>query len=213
MNKLTRIAVLCSAAILPALAYSSNQSTSSTPSTSSPGAASSSSPKTSGSSSGYGSGSASTSSTSAVGSDSFVKTAAQDGMTEVEAGKLALSKSKSADVKKLAQHIVNDHEKANNELKSIAKTKGITVPTALDAQHKAKLDSLKDKSGSEFDAAYLKEMSMAHDQAIALFKQESSSAGDQDLKSFAQKTLPTLEEHKRMIAESGSSQDAHASRG
>jgi putative membrane protein len=127
----------------------------------------------------------------------FVKKAALDGMTEVEAGKVALSKTQDPEIRSFAQRMVSDHGKANSELAAIAKTKGLTAPKELDAEHQAMLNSLKGKSGKEFDAAYAEHMNMDHSKAIALFESAAGS-NDPDLARFAKKTLPTLKEHKAL---------------
>jgi putative membrane protein len=127
----------------------------------------------------------------------FVMKAAQDGMTEVEAGKVALEKSQDPAIRTFAQRMVTDHGKSNAELASIAKSKGIDVPKELDAEHQAMVDALSAKSGKEFDAEYSNHMNMDHSKAIALFEGGSKST-DKDLAGFAKKTLPTLKQHKQM---------------
>lgn len=127
----------------------------------------------------------------------FVKKAAQDGMTEVAAGKVALAKSEDPSVRSFAQRMVNDHGKANAELSSIAKAKGIDVPKELDAEHQKMVDALSAKTGKEFDREYSQHMNMDHGKAIALFEGASKSS-DADLAGFAKKTLPTLKEHKEL---------------
>jgi putative membrane protein len=136
----------------------------------------------------------------------FVKKAALGGMTEVELGKLAQSMAQDSSVRKFADQMVKDHGKANMELATLAKSKGLPVPTALDAEHQAVVQKLKSKSGADFDAAYSKQMMEDHDKTIALFKGAANSS-DHDLAAFAEKTLPTLEEHKDKADElpSGSS--------
>jgi putative membrane protein len=129
----------------------------------------------------------------------FVKMAAQAGMAEVEAGKVALSKSQDPRIRSFAERMVADHGKANAELASLASTKGIDAPKRLDADHRALIDSLQSKSGPEFDAAYAQHMNMDHSKAIALFEGASRST-DADVAGFAQKTLPTLKEHKQLAA-------------
>jgi putative membrane protein len=130
---------------------------------------------------------------------SFVKMAAQAGMTEVEAGKIALAKSQDPQIRSFAERMVADHGKANTELADLAKTKGIDAPRRLDSDHRAMLDSLQAKSGPAFDAAYSQHMNMDHTKAIALFEGASKSA-DADFAGFARKTLPTLKEHKQLAA-------------
>ena len=127
----------------------------------------------------------------------FVKKAAQDGMTEVQLGKIALDKSQNEQIREFAQRMVADHGKANDELASLAKSKGIDAPKTLDAEHEAMVKKMDAKSGAAFDADYAKAMSMDHTKAIALFESASKSA-DADLAAFAKKTLPTLKEHKQL---------------
>jgi putative membrane protein len=127
----------------------------------------------------------------------FVTKAGMDGMTEVEVGKLALQKSKSESVRSFADQMVKDHGEANAELTSIAERKSYAVPKALDAKHQRMVDDLKGKSGAAFDTAYADHMSAAHADAVHLFT-DASTSSDEDIAAFAKKTLPTLQEHRKM---------------
>jgi putative membrane protein len=131
----------------------------------------------------------------------FVINVAKDGMAEVELGKLAAEKASKDDVKKFAQRMVDDHSKANDELKTLAQNKNITLPTAIDAKHKTHLDSMSKLSGEAFDRAYAKDMLADHQKAVAAFRTESKSGKDADVKAWAAKTLPTLEEHLKQAQE------------
>jgi putative membrane protein len=133
----------------------------------------------------------------ALASPMFVTMAAQSGMTEVELGKLALNKSSNADVKQFADTMVKDHTKANDELRAIASSKQLDVPSGLDADHAAMVKSMSSKSGKDFDSAYAKHMVADHDKAITLFKSETKDT-DKELAAFAQKTLPILQNHQQM---------------
>jgi putative membrane protein len=127
----------------------------------------------------------------------FVSKAAQDGMTEVEAGKLALSKSNDQAIRGFAQRMIDDHGKANAELEQIATAKGVTPPKKLDAEHQAMVNTLKAVPAEQFDRQYAQHMNMDHTKAISLFE-KASRADDPQLAAFAQKTLPTLKEHKQL---------------
>jgi len=129
----------------------------------------------------------------------FVTKAAQGGMTEVALSKAAATKSSDADVKKFAEQMVQDHQKANDELSAIARKKGLNVPASLDAEHQAVVQKINNKSGREFDQAYGKQMGLDHAKTVALFNGATQST-DPDLAAFAKKTLPTLKEHKQMAA-------------
>ena len=127
----------------------------------------------------------------------FVKQAAQDGMTEVQLGKLAQEKSQNSAIQSFGSRMVKDHTQANDDLASIAKTKNLQVPTSLDSKHQKMVDEMSKKSGADFDAAYTKDMAKDHRQAVQLFTRESH-AQDSEFAGFAKKTLPTLEEHRKM---------------
>jgi putative membrane protein len=128
----------------------------------------------------------------------FVLSAAIGGMTEVELSKLALRKSANSKTKSFAQMMVNDHSKANSELKSIATLKAIDLPSSLDNEHAAAVESLAAQTGAAFDQAYARQMVSDHQKTVALFKREASDNNDAELAAFAKKTLPTIETHLQM---------------
>jgi putative membrane protein len=133
------------------------------------------------------------------GSDrEFAMKAAAGGMEEVEMGRLAVSKATDPDVKAFGQRMVDDHTKANDQLKSLASQKGLTLPAALPADMKKDLDKMSKLSGAEFDRMYMSMMLKDHKKDIAEFEKEASKGNDSSLKSFAQTTLPTLREHLTM---------------
>jgi putative membrane protein len=125
----------------------------------------------------------------------FMKEAAEGGMAEVALGQLAVEKASSSDVKKFGQRMVDDHGKANDDLKQLASQKNVDLPQDLNAKDKATKASLEKLSGQQFDQAYMKDMLKDHKKDIADFRRESRSARDPDVKKFASQTLPTLEEH------------------
>jgi putative membrane protein len=138
---------------------------------------------------------------SASADSAFMHTAAMGGMAEVELGKLGVANAMSSDVKQFAQRMVDDHSKANDELKALAAQKSVKLPAELDAKHKALHDKLAKQKGAAFDAAYMSEMVSDHNTDVALFQKESKSGKDADTKAWAAKTLPTLQEHQKMAKE------------
>jgi putative membrane protein len=125
----------------------------------------------------------------------FIKKAAQGGLAEVQLGQLATEKADSPDVKQFGQKMVDDHSKANDQLKQVASNKGVTVPdklSAKDAATKARLEKL---SGKAFDRAYMRDMVTDHTKDVSEFRTEAKTAKDPDVKSFASQTLPTLQDH------------------
>src|SRR5579872_5896641 len=67
----------------------------------------------------------------------FATKAAQGGMAEVELGRLATERGTNAKVKEFGQQMVDDHSKGNEELKSVAANKAITLPSMLESKDQA----------------------------------------------------------------------------
>jgi putative membrane protein len=130
---------------------------------------------------------------------SFLAEAAAGGMAEVELGKLAQTKAQNADVKQFGEMMVNDHGRANEELKSLAARKNIPLPTAVEGKHKETMNKLQGLSGAEFDRAYVDDMLEDHEADVQKFESEASNNPDSDVKAFAEKTLPTLRRHLERI--------------
>ncbi|MGN6329611.1 MAG: DUF4142 domain-containing protein [Rhodanobacter sp.] len=124
----------------------------------------------------------------------FMQQAASAGVAEVQLGQLALTKSDNDAVKALAQRIVDDHTRANAQLKTIADSEQIALPAPADAarDEAARLRAL---DGSAFDQAWAKTMVGDHEKAVKLFSNEAAASGDSRLRQFAQATLPALRAH------------------
>jgi len=125
----------------------------------------------------------------------FIKKAAQGGLAEVQLGQLATEKADSPDVKQFGQKMVDDHGKANDQLKQVASNKGVAIPDKLNAKDAATKARLEKLSGKAFDRAYMRDMVVDHTKDVSEFRTESKTAKDPDVKNFASETLPTLQEH------------------
>jgi putative membrane protein len=130
----------------------------------------------------------------------FVGAAAMDGLAEVEHSRLATRNASSPQVKRFAQRMVDDHQKAGEELKVLASQREVTLATKLDDQHQATHDDLAKLKGAAFDQAYMAHMVKAHLQAVAAFQQEARDGKDPEVKAWAAKTLPTLQEHVKLAS-------------
>lgn len=125
----------------------------------------------------------------------FVKKAAEGGLAEVELGQLAVQRAASPEVKQFGQRMVDDHTKANDQLKQVASEEGVTVPDKLDAKDAATKARLEKLSGKQFDRAYMADMVRDHTKDVSEFEMEAHSAKDPSVKNFASQTLPTLKDH------------------
>lgn len=129
----------------------------------------------------------------------FAMKAAQGGMAEVQLGQLAAQKATSPDVKSFAQMMVDDHTKANDNLKSVASQEGMTLPAAPNAKDQALITKLQNESGAKFDHDYVKAMVKDHQEDVKEFQKESANGADPQIKNFASQTLPVLQTHLQKI--------------
>ncbi len=125
----------------------------------------------------------------------FAKKAAIGGMMEVQLGQMAAQKAASQRVKDFGQMMVDDHSKANDQLKALASQHNVQLPTALDNDHQKKVDNLTKKSGADFDKAYMSMMVDDHKKDIGEFQDAAKNTDDQALSNFATTTLPVLQKH------------------
>lgn len=125
----------------------------------------------------------------------FVVNAADGGMTEVAASQLAQSNATDERVKNFANMMVQDHSKANDQLKKLASAKSLALPSAPSDKHQKAIDDLGKKKGADFDKAYVKMMLSDHKDVVDMFKKEADKAKDADLKTWATSTIPTLQMH------------------
>ena len=129
----------------------------------------------------------------------FVETASAGGAYEVQASQLALQKTQDAHVRMIAQHMIHDHTQANQQLSQAAQQKGLTARTAPSEEQKRMINELQGLNGADFVQKYVSQQTQAHKETIALFQSEASSGQDAALRGWASQTLPTLENHLRMI--------------
>jgi putative membrane protein len=129
----------------------------------------------------------------------FVTEAANSDMLEIESSKLVAAKSDTKD-KAFADQMIKDHTATSAELKSLV-TSGkvqVNLPAVMDKAHWAKLDKVNSLNGADFTKAYEDMQVSAHKDAVSLFERYAKGGENADLKAFAAKTLPHLQEHLKL---------------
>ena len=129
------------------------------------------------------------------GEERFMKEAASAGLMEVELGKMAAEKGSHQRVKEFGKRMQADHSKANAQLKKIASSKGVDLPTQPSGEHKSTMDKLTKLSGAEFDREYMEAMIDDHKEDIEKFETQADKAKDPELRKFASENLPILKKH------------------
>ena len=133
----------------------------------------------------------------------FVTEASGSGLAEVELGQLAQQQAASSEVKQFGQQMVQDHGQANQKLMALAKELGATPPEKPGEKAEATKRELEGMTGEKFDQGYIRAMIKDHDQAVALFQREAQEGQSEQLRKFAEATLPTLQEHLQMARSIG----------
>jgi putative membrane protein len=127
-----------------------------------------------------------------------VNSALQDGMLEVAVSKEAAERSTNKDVQSFAKQMIQAHSKANDQLRQIAQKGGLQTPVTMGTKNDSEMQKLSKFNGSKFDDAYMRFAIKTHEKAINMFTKEAKEGTDQDLKTFASQTLPTLQHHLSM---------------
>lgn len=132
----------------------------------------------------------------------FIIDAAQGGMAEVSLGQMAVERATTNAVKQYGQRMVQEHTKANTELLRIASQKGVTPPRDMGPKYRAAMDRLSQLPREAFDQAYISEAGInGHLESLAVFQRQAQLGQDPDLKAFAAKTLPTVQNHLQRVSE------------
>jgi putative membrane protein len=133
-----------------------------------------------------------------------IRNLAEANRAEVDAGKLALQKARSEDVKKFAQHMVDDHGRMLEEVQQLAESKGIKLPDGVGVKNKAQEKKLEMASGDKFDKDYIAAMVKDHQTDLKELQKISKNAKDPELKAAADKAASTVKQHFEMAKQMSS---------
>lgn len=125
----------------------------------------------------------------------FLVTAAEINLEEINLGQLAQKNGMIPEVSKLGKMMETEHNKALDELKTLAAKKQVTLPSTITDNGLDANSKLTKKTGKDFDKEYCAMMVDGHKKAIDKFEKASTSASDQDIRTWAAGMLPTLRMH------------------
>ena len=127
----------------------------------------------------------------------FVEQAGTSGLAEIEMGELGARKATNGQVKAFAKRVAADHTKANEELVTATKGKGVQIPSSRSSMHKATIEKFQQQeAGKDFDRDYMEQMVEDHKADVELFETAADDERlDLDLRSYAKRVLPTLRDH------------------
>src|SRR4030095_3489937 len=128
-------------------------------------------------------------------SSEFLKKVTNAGMAEIQLAKLAQQKATIDAVKNFASMLERDHTAANDQVKSFATQRNVSLPGAPSDDKQKMYNDMQKMTGKNFDKEYISMMVKSHNDGITLFEDTRANASDVDIKNFADKTLPTLRTH------------------
>lgn len=125
----------------------------------------------------------------------YLQRLAEVDLAEVQMGKLAQEKASSEEVKDFAEHMVDDHGKALDESRDLAKQQGVDLPSSPSKKHQAEMKKLQSKSGAAFDRAYMQAMVKGHREALKMAQRAAKNADASEIKDAARKHAEKISEH------------------
>lgn len=136
----------------------------------------------------------------------FVENACIADLYEIEAGRLALRRSRSDAVREFGGTMVEHHTTAMHQMRSALRSHEVTdplpdlQPTAeLDKRRSGMIDHLRDAPDDDFDKMYLDQQKLAHQEAIALHRGYAENGDNPQLRSVAAGGLPMVVRHEKML--------------
>ncbi len=130
-----------------------------------------------------------------TGTTDFVNAVAMSDAYEIQSSQLALQRSQSEEVKKFAQEMIRAHTATTNELKPLAEAAGATPAASLGDRHRSMMENLQNASADDFDDRYIDQQTAAHQEALTLLRTYADRGDNAQLKAFAAKTAPAVEQH------------------
>lgn len=130
----------------------------------------------------------------------FIRKVAEGGLSEMRLGQLAQQNGGSTRVRDFGKRMASDHQQANDALKEFSQRLGYSeFPERLTEKSQMNYDRLATLSGSEFDNEYTRQIIKSHEETIEMFRLQAENGQDEEVRNWARKTLPTLEQHLRQI--------------
>ena len=125
----------------------------------------------------------------------FVSNASQSDMYEIEAAKIAETRSKTPAVTGFAKQMVTDHTAMMNAMKPLVLAAGQKPAAKLDERRQGFIDNLKSASAADFDKTYIDQQVAAHSEALTLMQGYADGGPDAGLKGGAAKAIPMVQSH------------------
>lgn len=136
---------------------------------------------------------------------SYVVEAYKSGLKEIKKSKKVNSYTQSAEIKRLSEMMVTDHTALNNQLRELAASENIALPTDTENSDDYKKSADYDKSKAdkaemaliEKDRVYVDKLVDSHKKSVALFE-KGAKVEDAEIRAVFVAALPKIKHHLEM---------------
>jgi len=129
----------------------------------------------------------------------FMTRARLRGLEEMELSRIAAPKASNPDVHSLALRILEERGKADDALRQLADSRGVELPSALEAARQAEVDRFSKLSIAEIDRAFIAAILKIHEPDVADLENQAEMGQDVELHAWVYDNLPTLEAEQEEI--------------
>ncbi|SMB89812.1 DUF4142 domain-containing protein [Deinococcus hopiensis] len=125
----------------------------------------------------------------------FLQAITGSNLFEIQSSQVALSKATTPALKAYAQHLIDDHQKAQAMVSTLAAARGVPLPKVLPPELMLKVNTLAMMDGAAFEKAYLQEQVVAHQFTLSLLQNEQLGGKDAAVVAFANEQVGPIQEH------------------
>lgn len=118
---------------------------------------------------------------------------------EIKAAENASMNAVTDDVKRLSAMLVEAHGKMNEDVKALAESKGVMLPSDLTEEQRKDLEKLAEKTGIDYDKAFTDKMKNKHEDALKFYEKTAEKCDDPQVKNWASATAPEVRSHLDMV--------------
>lgn len=128
----------------------------------------------------------------------FLRNAAAQSRFELDASRLAFTKSGNGTIRALAASLINHHTTVGLELAHLLNSRGMAMPMLADPQRKT-LKLLAKAGGSKFDTLYMQQVGLAQAAVARDYEKASAVLREPQVNAWIVKTLGTTRYHQNMV--------------
>ena len=127
----------------------------------------------------------------------YLNKIAQGNLAEISWSKIAQDSGTNASVLQFAQQMINDHQQAQTQLDSLARSYNVNLGTTLDTSYARLGDSLRAQiKGRNFDTLFMGNQVRLHDIMIGNLSGASTNAKNSNVKSWSATQLQNVTKHR-----------------